>query len=153
MSPIENKGMRRNNAVFDKIGVENFKAFGALQRVRLKPITLLYGKNSSGKSSFIHSLLYLKSIKSSGNFDPKDTKLLRFGGFDRFKHERVDGQIVAFDLCVNGADLVPIFSSGLKSFNIRLEVKRNGDPKLGPVCLQQILFSISDEEPFFLSVI
>jgi len=149
MSPIDNNGMRRNNAVFDKIGVENFKAFGALQRVRLKPITLLYGKNSSGKSSFIHSLLYLKSIKSSGNFDPKDTKLLRFGGFDRFKHERLEGQIVAFDLCLNGADLVPIFSSGLKSFNIRLEVKRNGDPKLGPVCLQQILFSISDEEPFF----
>lgn len=149
MSPIDDKDIPRNNVVFDKIGVENFKAFGALQRVRLKPITLLYGKNSSGKSSFIHSLLYLKSTKSSGNFDPKDTKLLRFGGFDRFKHERFEGQIVAFELCVNGADLVPIFSSGLKSFNVRLEVKRNGDPKVGPVCLQQILFSISDEEPFF----
>ena len=36
--------------------VGNFKAFAATQRIPLKPITLVFGPNSAGKSSFIHSL-------------------------------------------------------------------------------------------------
>lgn len=36
--------------------VGNFKAFAATQRIPLKPITLIFGPNSAGKSSFIHSL-------------------------------------------------------------------------------------------------
>lgn len=36
--------------------VGNFKAFADTQRIPLKPITLIFGPNSAGKSSFIHSL-------------------------------------------------------------------------------------------------
>lgn len=36
--------------------VGNFKAFADAQRIPLKPITLIFGPNSAGKSSFIHSL-------------------------------------------------------------------------------------------------
>jgi AAA ATPase domain/AAA domain len=36
--------------------VANFKAFADTQRIPLKPITLIFGPNSAGKSSFIHSL-------------------------------------------------------------------------------------------------
>lgn len=36
--------------------VGNFKAFADIQRIPLKPITLIFGPNSAGKSSFIHSL-------------------------------------------------------------------------------------------------
>lgn len=36
--------------------VGNFKAFADSQRIPLKPITLIFGPNSAGKSSFIHSL-------------------------------------------------------------------------------------------------
>lgn len=43
-----------------KIGIENFKAFANLQELNLAPITLIYGANSSGKSSIIHSLMVLK---------------------------------------------------------------------------------------------
>lgn len=46
--------------MFTEVGLENFKAFGKLQRIPLKPITLLYGPNSSGKSSFLQSLLLFK---------------------------------------------------------------------------------------------
>jgi len=36
-----------------KVGFNNFKAFGEnLQKFSDKPITLVYGPNSSGKSSF-----------------------------------------------------------------------------------------------------
>lgn len=35
----------------------NFKAFGRTQRLPLKPLTLVFGANSSGKSSLIHGLV------------------------------------------------------------------------------------------------
>ncbi len=34
----------------------NFKAFAASQRIPLRPITLVFGANSAGKSSLIHAL-------------------------------------------------------------------------------------------------
>src|SRR5581483_2845462 len=55
---------------------------------KLKPITLIYGQNSSGKSSIIQSLLLLKqTIESSENPDllllPKGN-LVDLGGFREF---------------------------------------------------------------------
>jgi len=43
-----------------EMSLSNFKAFGEEQKLLLAPITLLYGPNSSGKSSLIQSLLLLK---------------------------------------------------------------------------------------------
>lgn len=49
----------------NKIGFNNFKAFGPkMQYFTTKPITLIYGPNSVGKSSLLHSQLYLESIKN-----------------------------------------------------------------------------------------
>ena len=42
------------------IKIENFKSFGQGRTVRLAPITLIYGPNSSGKSSLIQALLLLR---------------------------------------------------------------------------------------------
>jgi predicted ATP-dependent endonuclease of OLD family len=42
------------------ITIENFKPFGEGRPVRLAPITLVYGPNSSGKSSLIQSLLLMR---------------------------------------------------------------------------------------------
>jgi predicted ATPase len=54
--------------MFTEIGIENFKAFGKMQRIPLKPITLLYGPNSSGKSSLLQSLLLFKqTLEESGD--------------------------------------------------------------------------------------
>jgi len=43
-----------------RYGLENFKCFGSLQTMEFAPITLIYGRNSSGKSSLIQSLMLLK---------------------------------------------------------------------------------------------
>jgi hypothetical protein len=66
----------------------NFKAFAGEQRVKLKPITLVYGQNSSGKSSLLQSLLLLKqTIESSENPEtlllPKGN-LVDLGGYREF---------------------------------------------------------------------
>lgn len=51
-------------------GISNFKAFGpSLQRMPLKPITLIFGANSVGKSSLLHSLLWTSEVATQGVFD------------------------------------------------------------------------------------
>lgn len=55
--------------VITELGIGNFKAFGEMQRVPIKPLTLIFGANSSGKSSIIHSLLLLNEFQSSGRLD------------------------------------------------------------------------------------
>lgn len=46
--------------MFQSISINNFKAFSTWQEIKLAPITLIYGPNSSGKSSIIHALMLLK---------------------------------------------------------------------------------------------
>ncbi len=50
-----------------KIG--NFKAFVDTQNISIQPLTLIYGANSSGKSSIIHSLLLAKHTLDESEFD------------------------------------------------------------------------------------
>ena len=80
--------------MFTEIGIENFKSFGKMQRIPLKPITLLYGPNSSGKSSLMQSLLLLKqTLEESGDDQivllPKGN-LVDLGGFQEFIHRHDD---------------------------------------------------------------
>ncbi|WP_148294086.1 DUF3696 domain-containing protein [Azospirillum sp. B4] len=53
--------------MLSEISIENFKAFGAKSHIPLAPITLIYGPNSSGKSSIIQSILLLKQTIESRN--------------------------------------------------------------------------------------
>lgn len=74
--------------MFTEIGIENFKAFGKMQRIPLKPITLLYGPNSSGKSSLMQALLLFKqTLEESGDDKivllPKGN-LVDLGGYQEF---------------------------------------------------------------------
>ena len=75
--------------------LSNFKAFGNAQRIEIKPITLLYGKNSSGKSSLIHSLLLLNDLLQRSEL--KDTHktvlgedFVDLGGFLNFAYGKPD---------------------------------------------------------------
>ena len=58
-----------------QLGLRNFKSFGSnMEKARLERITLIYGPNSSGKSSIIQALLLLKQSLglevSSGKQEP-----------------------------------------------------------------------------------
>ena len=46
--------------------IANFKAFGSPQTLPIRPITLIFGPNSSGKSSIFQSLLMLKQTIRAG---------------------------------------------------------------------------------------
>jgi hypothetical protein len=74
------------------IEIENFKAIGERQRIELKPITLLFGPNSGGKSTIIQAIHYLREIVCRNNPDATLTEsggdFVNLGGFRNFVHQR-----------------------------------------------------------------
>ncbi|MBQ84825.1 MAG: hypothetical protein CMQ16_00230, partial [Gammaproteobacteria bacterium] len=46
--------------MLSELTLSHFKSYGDQQTANLSPITLIFGQNSSGKSSLIQSLLLLK---------------------------------------------------------------------------------------------
>jgi len=72
-----------------RIEIENFKGIGARQPIDLRPITLLFGPNSAGKSTILQALHYLREILERGNIDPDRTiagGLIDLGGFATLVH-------------------------------------------------------------------
>ncbi|MDE2692337.1 MAG: DUF3696 domain-containing protein [Acidobacteriota bacterium] len=76
----------------DVLRIGNFKAFGRTQRVPLRPITLLFGANSSGKSSVIHSLALAQHAAETGDVDVHRTSVggdsIDLGGYRSYVHRR-----------------------------------------------------------------
>lgn len=77
------------------VTVENFKAFGKRrQHMRLKPLTLVYGPNSSGKSSLLQAitLAHEAMTNSTGTINTHKTRLageaIDLGGFRQYVHRR-----------------------------------------------------------------
>ena len=72
--------------------VANFKAFAETQRIPVCPLTLIYGANSSGKSSVLHSLLLARHALETGDLDVHRTNVggesVDLGGFRQYVHRR-----------------------------------------------------------------
>ena len=76
----------------DVLRIGNFKAFAFEQRVPLRPITLIYGANSAGKSSVLHALALAHHAIRTGICDVERTQLggdaIELGGFRQYVHRR-----------------------------------------------------------------
>jgi len=68
------------------ITIENFKGIKSPITVNFKPITLLFGPNSAGKSTIVQALHYALEIFDRNNLDPDRTfiggKAVDLGGFE-----------------------------------------------------------------------
>jgi AAA15 family ATPase/GTPase len=53
----------------ESISIKNFKSLGDWNEIPIRPITLIFGKNSAGKSSVLHSILWLRDILPLGNIN------------------------------------------------------------------------------------
>jgi len=51
------------------IRIGNFKAFAEAQRIPIRPLTLIYGADSPGKSSVLHSLVLARHALETGDLD------------------------------------------------------------------------------------
>jgi hypothetical protein len=104
------------------VEIENFKGVAHRQVVDLKPITLLFGPNSAGKSTILQTLHYLREILERQNVNPDLTiagGLIDLGGFSTMVHghdlDRAVWIRAVLDLSdEQGADALPL-NSGLSA--------------------------------------
>jgi len=85
------------------IHIENFKGFGPKsQRIQLAPITLLFGANSAGKTSFFHALFYLREIFETSRALPSQMSFfsdtIELGGFGNVVHNHDISKLLRFRL-------------------------------------------------------
>ncbi len=76
--------------MINAVEIESFKGIGRPVRIEFRPITLLFGRNSAGKSTVLHALCYAHEILSHRNVDAHKTDFggeqIDLGGFRRFVH-------------------------------------------------------------------
>jgi predicted ATPase len=70
----------------------NFKAFAETQDIPVRPLTLIFGPNSAGKSSVIHGLALAHHAILTGELDTQRTEIggesIDLGGFRQYVHRR-----------------------------------------------------------------
>lgn len=80
----------------------NFKAFADTQRIPIRPITLIFGANSAGKSSLIHGLLLAHHAMETGELDIHRTTIggesVDLGGFKQYVFKRDVGRQVEWSI-------------------------------------------------------
>ncbi len=81
--------MNRNGLT--SITIENFKGIGAPVTVPLRPLTLLFGANSAGKSTIVQALQYAWEVLENRNPDVDRTRIggevIDLGGFRSLVHK------------------------------------------------------------------
>jgi ABC-type ATPase involved in cell division len=81
-----------NMMILKALHIANFKAFAIAQRMPLRPITLIYGANSAGKSSILHALALAHHAIETGDIDTQQTRIggeiIDLGGFRQYVHRR-----------------------------------------------------------------
>jgi len=102
---------------FHTLSLKNFKAFKDLSNFTIKPITILAGTNSSGKSSIIQSLLFLKqSFENNKNathlFNGPLTKLGTFKDVVYEKNDKKEIKIAfTTSMLIDDPSIRPILSN------------------------------------------
>jgi predicted ATPase len=118
--------------MLESISLQNFKGFKDLENLEIKPITILCGTNSCGKSSILQSVLLLKQTLDSQ--DPNQILLLngRFvhlGAFENVVFEKKIDNKTCFEFKIkltkedqksaSKANAIPLRFSLLELFNRR----------------------------------
>ena len=115
-----------------KISINNFKSIEDLVNYELKPLTIISGVNSSGKSSFIQLLLLLKQTIERNSSDEQlylNGELYKVRSFsDILSGKKIENRLrVEFefskqeDLNVNSDKRISIFDS-FQDYNITVEI-------------------------------
>lgn len=105
------------------IEIENFKGVREKVRIPISPITLLFGANSTGKSTILHALLYAHEVLNHKNLDVDVSELsgkdINLGGFKNLIHgNNLNNELtLAFGLSFEDTD-IPEFGSTDPTENI-----------------------------------
>jgi hypothetical protein len=95
------------------ISIENFKGIGERITIPLRPITLLFGKNSDGKSTILQAMHYAREILQNRNPSPDRTIIggdtIDLGGFENLvhNHQTTESIMLEFEVDLDGDGLAP----------------------------------------------
>ena len=103
------------------ITIENFKGIRDRVHLDFRPITLLFGANSAGKSTILHALHYAREVFERHNLDADETiaggKYIDLGGFKRLVHRVDDEAMAALDSPIRLRIDLQVSQRDLKSFD------------------------------------
>src|ERR1700730_3667914 len=71
-----------------KIGIRNFRCFQDIPLVDIRPITLLVGENSTGKTSFLSALRFAHELFQRGTNPSFNKEPYSLGSFKDIAHYR-----------------------------------------------------------------
>ena len=117
----------------------NFKAFAETQRLPVRPLTLIFGANSSGKCSLIHGFLLARHAMETGEIDAHRTVIggeaVDLGGFRQYVHRREParrfewaGEIDVALLQGHLAELLAPVHRATISLSVGVELGDQGEP-------------------------
>jgi hypothetical protein len=109
--------------VLTALQLANFKAFAAPQRIPIRPLTLIFGPNSAGKSSVIHGLVFGRQAQDTGDLDIYRTTVggeaVDLGGFGQYIYGRDESRRMEWaceiDTSVFTARLAELFASATRA--------------------------------------
>lgn len=91
--------------------IQNFKGIDGAIDIPIKPVTLLYGVNSAGKSSILHSLHFIRGVLEHHDLDPSGSPYasddIDLGGFLNLLHKHDIGRrmVLGYHLDLSETDL------------------------------------------------
>ena len=124
-----------------RITIENFKGVGERVEVDLKPITILFGANSAGKSTILQAMLYLRELLERRNADA-DRLLtsgtsIDLGGFRQFVHCHDLNREVKIGVTVevggDGLPVLPVVEWGRDEDEVLRSFSENGTTEVRTV--------------------
>jgi predicted ATPase len=145
------------------ITIENFKAISKPVRIEFKPITLLFGANSSGKSSIIQALHFVREVLEFRRLDVDKTTaggdFIDLGGFDNFVHRHDTEQQVTFTIELYDIDYEKYWwewdwsEEGSFGARLRHEIQGDGEKWLkfsicmrnGEVCVDHMVLCLNNK--------
>lgn len=143
----------------DALRLANFKAFGTPQRVPLRPITLLFGANSAGKSSVLHALALARHAVETGDLDVHRTRIggdsIDLGGFRQYVHRGRPYQEVTLTFALDPAKFSGRLAEILgpaQSVEVEVGVGMEGTYPDGRVGVQRFAAGVDGRELLALSI-
>lgn len=122
--------------------LSNFKALADTEgrHIPIRPITLIFGPNSAGKSSLIHSLLLANHAINTGELDAHLTELggtsVDLGGFRQYVHRHQTERTVRWGVALDASGLPPRsveFLTGNERISVAVEVGMEQEEVREPV--------------------
>lgn len=129
------------------LSLENFKSFKKLENLKIKPLTILLGRNSCGKSSIIQSLLLLKqTLDEENNSDLNvEGKYLRFTSLKDISYgvPKINQASISYDIGFERND---------QKVNIKLEFKNKKSEDSYIPKLIKFIYKSNDKEINFNNI-